>query len=87
MELNDLAQSVEYRTHLENLTRRLYQVIDPNEVIEQYTNDQKEMISALGGRDNILSMWDFNHTPVELNPKTPSIEFNRSRRNGSKSIS
>lgn len=65
LELNDLAQNVEFRTHLENLTRRLYQVIDPNEVIEQYTNDQKEMISALGGRNNILSMWDFNHTPVE----------------------
>ena len=65
LELNDLAQNVEYRSHLENLTRRLYQVIDPNEVIEQYSNAQTELISALGGRDNILSMWDFNHTPVE----------------------
>lgn len=73
LELNDLAQNVEFAQHVEHLKRRLLEVIDPNEVIMRYTIDQHEMISVLGGRENILSMWNFNHTPVEHKTKDTSV--------------
>ncbi len=65
LEIEDLAQNRKYATQLEKLQNRLHQILDPDEIIENYTTDQVALIEKLGGRDKILSLWDFNHTPMQ----------------------
>ncbi len=64
-EIDDLAQDSTYSAQLQQLQCRLHQVLNPDSVIEDYTRDQVALIEALGGREKILSIWDFNHTPVQ----------------------
>ena len=65
LEENDRAEDPGCKDQLTQLQRRLRQVLNPDKVISQYTRDQTALIAALGGRDKILRMWDFNHTPIQ----------------------
>ena len=63
-EINDLAHNPTYSQQLNQLQKRLYTLLDPNAVVEDYTRDQVALIEQLGGREGILAISEFNHTPL-----------------------
>ncbi|MXW47083.1 MAG: hypothetical protein F4Z97_00245 [Gammaproteobacteria bacterium] len=63
-EISDLAHNPAYTQQLNQLQKRLYTLLDPNTVIEDYTRDQVALIEQLGGRERILAISEFNHTPL-----------------------
>ncbi len=64
MELVDLAPDERYLTERRELHRRLLRFLDPEDVARQCEIDQKARIDELGGREAVLAMVSFNHTPV-----------------------
>ncbi len=64
-EINDIAAQPTSRRQIEQLQRQLFEILDPNQVIEDYTRDQIAQIEKFGGREAILAMSDFGHTPVQ----------------------
>ncbi len=64
-ELNDLADNPPMTTHLKSMHKNLLQVLEPEHVAEQCAADQATKINSLGGREAIMSLQGFNHTPVE----------------------
>ena len=63
-EMSDLAHNPAYTQQLNQLQKRLYALLDPNAVMEDYTRDQVALIEQLGGRERILAISEFNHTPL-----------------------
>ena len=64
MELNDLnddSSSMNQRRHLHD---QLLQILDPEDVARQREQDQAQKIKELGGRESIMAMNSFNHTPA-----------------------
>ena len=64
MELNDLGPEDRFQTTTQQLHRRLLQILDPDDVARQCEIDQQARIDELGGREAVLAMSSFNHTPV-----------------------
>ena len=60
----NLAKESDYALKLEELTNLLKVILDPDEVNKLAFLDQEDMISKLGGREDILAMQNFDHTPV-----------------------
>ena len=63
-EISDFAHIPAYTQQLNQLQKRLYKLLDPNTVMEDYTPDQVVLIEKLGGRERILAISEFNHTPL-----------------------
>lgn len=64
-EINDLADHKEHLRRQQSLQDRLFEVLDPDQVMECYTCDQIQRIAELGGRERILALNEFGHTPVQ----------------------
>ena len=64
-ELNDLAEQPRYASQLQQLQNKLFATVDLDTVIADYTRDQAERIAEFGGRDAIVALADFGHTPVQ----------------------
>ena len=64
MELIDLVAEDQFQTDRQQLLQRLLQFLDPEDVARQCEIDQKARIDELGGRQAVLAMSSFNHTPV-----------------------
>ena len=64
MELIDLVAEDRFQTDRQQLLQRLLQFLDPEDVARQCEIDQKARIDELGGRQAVLAMSSFNHTPV-----------------------
>ena len=60
----NLAKESDYALKLEELNNLLKVILDPDEVNKLAFLDQEDMISKLGGREEILAMQNFDHTPV-----------------------
>ena len=63
-ELKNLADDHAHTSILGDLHRRLYQILDAEEVNRQAFSDQAQMIEKLGGMEAINAMPGFNHTPI-----------------------
>ncbi len=63
-ELIDLGQHQKYRQVVAQCHRHLRDLVDPEVVNQQAFDDQKKLISKLGGRDAILNSEEFDFTPV-----------------------
>lgn len=60
----DLAQNPDSMRLIEDLYRDLQLILDPETVNRQAFSDQAQRIRELGGRNAILAMSNFDHTPV-----------------------
>jgi choline-sulfatase len=63
-ELTDLGQSTAHREVLASLDRALRAMLDPEAVNAAAFADQRALVEAWGGREAILSLPGFGHTPV-----------------------
>ncbi len=63
-EANDLGESNKHKGVLTECEKRLREVVDPDATNELAFGDQQKRIEELGGRDAILTMEDYDHTPV-----------------------
>jgi len=63
-EEENLAKESEYALKIEELSNLLKVILDPEEVNNLAFLDQEDMISKLGGREEILAMQNYDHTPV-----------------------
>ena len=63
-ELNDLANSAEYSGQRAHLHACLSEILDPEAVNAGAFADQARVIEAHGGKEKILQMPSFNHTPI-----------------------
>ena len=63
-EEGNLARKSEYSLKLEELSYLLKVILDPDEVNKLAFRDQEDMIRKLGGREEILAMQNYDHTPV-----------------------
>ena len=64
LELNDLGGDLAHRERWSSMHTNLLQIMNPNEIAEQCASDQAARINSLGGREAVLAMNSFNHTPV-----------------------
>jgi len=64
-EQNNLTGKVEYADVQAMLIRKLFEILDPEEINRMAFSDQKNVIAKLGGKEKIKAMASFNHTPVE----------------------
>jgi choline-sulfatase len=63
-EARDLAHDERHASVLSECERALRRVVDPDAANERAFADQAAKIEALGGRDAILALEDYDHTPV-----------------------
>ena len=63
-EEENLAKDKGHTHKLEELSNLLKVILDPDEVNELAFRDQEDMIRKLGGREEILAMQNYDHTPV-----------------------
>ena len=63
-EEGNLARKSEYSLKLEELSYFLKVILDTDEVNKLAFRDQEDMIRKLGGREQILAMQNYDHTPV-----------------------
>ena len=63
-EEENLARDKGHTHKLEELINFLKVILDPDEINELAFRDQEDMIRKLGGREEILAMQNFDHTPV-----------------------
>ncbi len=63
-ELADLAESDAHAITLKQMHEHLLEVIDPDEVNSAAFADQARLTETYGGREEILAMPSFNHTPI-----------------------
>ncbi|MEM9278647.1 MAG: sulfatase-like hydrolase/transferase [Pseudomonadota bacterium] len=64
-ELADLSSSPEHSGQLSHMHALLLEILDPEGVNAQAFADQKLVIEANGGKEAILNMPSFNHTPID----------------------
>ena len=64
MELKNLSSSPEFERDRNRMQELLLQILDPDDVAKQCSRDQAARIEEYGGRDAIMAMESFNHTPV-----------------------
>ena len=64
LELNDLGGDLAHRERRSSMHTNLLQIMKPNEIAEQCASDQAARINSLGGREAVLVMNSFNHSPV-----------------------
>ncbi len=65
-ELQDLSQKPEHRRCLEAMHAKLISILDPESTAVRCATDQARKLASLGGREKVLAMQSFNHTPVEV---------------------
>lgn len=63
-EMHDLAQSDAHKIVLSQMHSALAGVLDTDKVNERAFTDQEKRIAELGGREAILALKNFDHTPV-----------------------
>ncbi len=63
-EEENLAKDKEHIHKLEELSNLLKVILDPDEINKLAFCDQEDMIRELGGREEILAMQNYDHTPV-----------------------
>ncbi len=63
-ELNNLAIDADFSSSINSMHSRLLQVLDPEQTANLCAQDQAARIQELGGRDAIMNLMSFNHTPV-----------------------
>jgi choline-sulfatase len=63
-EMHDLAQSDAHKIVLSQMHSALAGVLDTDKVNERAFADQEKRIAELGGREAILALKNFDHTPV-----------------------
>ncbi len=66
METNDLSESLFASDALKRACASLHHMLDPEEVSGLCRLDQAAKVRSLGGREAILAMNSFNHTPVQF---------------------
>jgi len=64
-EQHNLAGIAEYADVQEMLTKKLFEILDPEEVNRMAFSDQQKISTELGGPEKIRAMASFNHTPVD----------------------
>lgn len=67
-ELVDLADSPSHRTVLEDMDRKLREVVDPEEADRRAKADQKAMVERHGGREKVIQRGTFHNTPTPDEP-------------------
>ena len=72
-EMNDLANTPEYRTTLDMMRARLASIADVSRINEMAFADQREKIAAFGGRDAILKGEEFGYTPAPTDLQTETV--------------
>ena len=65
LELNDLGAQKSHECKQQAMHRELLQILHPEAVAEQCATDQAARVKELGGRDAVLALASFNHTPVQ----------------------
>ena len=63
-ELTDLSGSEEHQPVCQRMHEALISMLDPEDVNANAFRDQASLLELLGGRDRVLAMPGFNHTPV-----------------------
>ena len=63
-ELNDLGNSDAHAAIRDQMHELLCRIVDPESVNEAAFADQEKAIAANGGKNAILNLPSFNHTPV-----------------------
>ena len=63
-ELNDLGEAPQAEGARATLYGRLTEILDPETVNAEAFADQARLLEAYGGREAVLAMPGFNHTPV-----------------------
>ena len=63
-ELTDLGEAPDHQKVREMMHERLTSILDPEEVNAQAFSDQAALLETFGGRDAVLALPSFNHTPV-----------------------
>jgi choline-sulfatase len=65
-ELHDVSQDPGYTSDLAEGEAQLRAIVDPEEADARAFASQEALIAELGGRDALLEMFHFDHTPVPL---------------------
>jgi choline-sulfatase len=63
-ERNDLGEDPDFERQRERLQGRLTEILDPEAVNDQAFADQAALLQQLGGREAVMALPGFNHTPV-----------------------
>ena len=63
-EINDLAADPRHAAALEECRKKLYAMLDPEEVDRKARARQAELLTANGGRDAVIARGDFGFTPA-----------------------
>jgi choline-sulfatase len=63
-ELTDLGESPDHKSIRDLMYRHLTSILDPEEINAQAFADQAVLLEQFGGRESVLAMPSFNHTPV-----------------------
>ncbi len=63
-EINDLAADPRHAAALEECRKKLYAMLDPEEVDRKARARQAELLAANGGRDAVIARGDFGFTPA-----------------------
>jgi choline-sulfatase len=63
-EINNLAESPDHQTLLEDMERKLREILDPEQVDAQAKADQDALINRHGGIENVLKRGQFTNSPV-----------------------
>jgi choline-sulfatase len=64
-ELVNLADDPDYAQAVVEMRDQLFEILDPEMENRQAFADQEKMIEALGGKEAILALPSFNHTPID----------------------
>jgi choline-sulfatase len=64
-EIDDLAGDESYAEKISELKSEILKIADPKKINKNAFEDQEAMIQRLGGREAILAVENFDHTPVE----------------------
>lgn len=63
-EANDLSADTPSAETLEELRKNLFSILDPEAVNASAFDDQAAVLERYGGKEKVLAMTSFNHTPV-----------------------
>ena len=67
-ELFNLAESTSHGAVLEEMDRKLREIVDPEEADRRAKADQQEMIQRFGGREKVIQRGTFHNTPTPDEP-------------------
>ena len=63
-EINNLAESRDHQQLLQDMERKLREILDPEAVDAQAKADQNALIKRYGGKEKVLKRGQFTNSPV-----------------------